>query len=272
MKTKFLMLVVLMTQLFSLHAARVDTIQVKARKMKKVISGVVILPDSYTTSKRYPVMYLLHGASDNYKAWVNKCPKLKSYVDHYDMIVVCPDGGHTSWYFDSPVDETMQYESYVSKDFVGYIDSHYATIADRKGRAITGLSMGGHGALYLAFRHQDIWGAAGSMSGGVDFTPFPLNWNISKRLGDYASNREVWERNTVMDQVYLLTKNSLSIMIDCGKDDFFFPVNKALHERLDHCNIPHDFIVRPGKHNWNYWRNAIKYQMLFMNDYFESKK
>ena len=89
------------------------------------------------------------------------------------MIIVCPDGGFGSWYWDSPVDAGSQYETYVSNELVTWIDSKYKTIKTRKGRAITGLSMGGQGALYLAFRHQDIFGAAGSMSGGVDIRPFP---------------------------------------------------------------------------------------------------
>lgn len=128
--------------------------------------------------------------------------------------------------------------------------------------------MGGHGALYLAFKHQDIFGAAGSMSGGVDIRPFPLNWDMSKRLGSYAGNQERWEKNTVINMVHLLTPNSLAICIDCGTEDFFFQVNKNLHDKLLERNIPHDFIVRPGVHDWDYWFNAVQYQLLFMHNFF----
>ncbi|QZE14551.1 esterase family protein [Halosquirtibacter laminarini] len=268
MNLKITLLAVLYFHVFAVMAARVDTIQVRSKKMKKEVPNLVILPENYTSKKEYPVLYLLHGATDDYTGWITKCPELKNYVDRYKMIIVCPDGARTSWYFDSPVDKKMQYESYITKDLVSYIDSHYSTIDNVKGRAITGLSMGGHGALYLAFRHQDIWGAVGSMSGGVDFTPFPLNWDIAKRLGSYASNHEVWAKNTVLSQVYLLTKSSLKITFDCGKDDFFYPMNVKLHEKLDYYNIPHDFAVRPGRHNWKYWCNSIKYHLIFMNNYF----
>lgn len=73
-----------------------------------------------------------------------------------------------SWYFDSPVDTAYRYETHISKEVVGFIDGHYRTRANKKYRAITGLSMGGHGALFIALRHSDIFGAAGSISGGVD--------------------------------------------------------------------------------------------------------
>ena len=91
-----------------------------------------------------------------------------------------------SWYFDSPVLKDFQYESFYTKTLVPYIDAHYRTVASRQGRAITGLSMGGHGALFLAMRHTDLFGACGSMSGGVDIRPFPLNWNIPDVLGEMA--------------------------------------------------------------------------------------
>ena len=108
--------------------------------------------------------------------------------------------------------------------------------------------MGGHGALYLAFKHQDVFGAAGSMSGGVDITPFPNNWDISKRLGSYAQQPERWESNTVINLTHLLTPNALAIIIDCGTNDFFYNVNVKLHDKLVYSNIPHDFITRPGGH------------------------
>ena len=130
--------------------------------------------------------------------------------------------------------------------------------------------MGGHGAFYLAFRHQDIWGAAGSMSGGLDIRPFPNNWDLSKRLGIYAENQNNWGKNTVINLIYLLDGKSMKIIFDCGADDFFYDANLRVHNKMLERNIPHDFIVRPGAHEWDYWVNAIKYQLLFFNDFFRS--
>lgn len=253
---------------FTLKAAEVDTVLTYSASMKKNIKAVVIRPAGYSSSQKFPVLYLLHGYSDNYSSWVTKVPAIKSYADLYHLIIVCPDGAFSSWYFDSPADPTWRYETYISSELTKWIDSHYSTIHDRSGRAITGLSMGGHGALYLAFRHQDVFGAAGSMSGGVDLRPFPLNWDIAKRLGSYSEHPERWEQNSVINLTNLLTPGSLAIIIDCGSEDFFFRVNEHLHQALLYRNIPHSYMARPGGHSWEYWSESIKYQLLFMNGFF----
>lgn len=250
------------------QAAKADTVLTYSAAMKKNIKAVVVTPESYGDNREYPTVYLLHGAGDKYGGWVNKVPEIKQYADHYKVIIVCPDGNITSWYFDSPEDASWKYETYVATELVNWVDQKYKTIKNRKARAITGLSMGGHGALYLSFRHQDVFGAAGSMSGGVDIKPFPLNWDLAKRLGPMDKYPERWKANSVIDLTYLLVPNKLALIIDCGKDDFFYNVNVKLHQQLLYSNIPHDFIIRPGAHNWDYWKNAIGYQLMFFNNFF----
>ncbi len=254
---------------FTVKASHIDTLMVES-KMGKTLPNLVILPEGYAKAKaNYPVVYLLHGAGGDFRDWVKKVPKLEAYVDQYNFIIVCPDGGKTSWYFDSPVDASMQYETYIANEVVPAVDKRYKTIADRKGRAISGLSMGGHGAFYLAFRHQEIWGAAGSTSGGLDIRPFPNNWDMAKRLGAYAENKQVWEENTVINLVYLLNGKNMKLIFDCGVDDFFYDANRRMHEKLLERNIPHDYTERPGKHDNVYWSNSIKYHLYFFNDYFK---
>lgn len=150
-----------------------------------------------------------------------------------------------------------------------YIDGHYKTITDRKGRAITGLSMGGHGGLWTAIRHKDTFGSCGSTSGGVDIRPFPKNWDMAKRLGDYESNKEIWDTHTVINQIDKIQNGDLAIIFDCGEADFFIQVNKDLHNRLLEKKIDHDFITRPGGHTGEYWNNAIDYQILFFDKFFK---
>lgn len=269
MKQKFILLLLVFTS-FVAKAAQIDTLKVWSAAMKKSIPNLVILPEGYDGQKdKFPVLYLLHGAGGDYTNWVAKVPDLKSHADAYNMIIVCPDGGVTSWYFDSPIDPEMKYETYLSKELIASIDQTYRTLAEQSGRAITGLSMGGHGAFYLAFRHQDVWGAAGSMSGGVDIRPFPNNWDLAKRLGNYAEFPEHWEAHTVINLVYQLQGDNLKLIFDCGLSDFFYDANRRLHEKLVERNIPHDYIERPGNHNWEYWTNAIKYQLLFFDTYFK---
>ncbi|WP_300598131.1 alpha/beta hydrolase-fold protein [Niabella sp.] len=252
---------------FNLLAAKVDTLEVYSASMKKNIKTCVVLPDGYTKAKKYPVVYLLHGYSGSYAYW----PGVKGAqagADRYQMILVCPDGGYGSWYWDSPVDPSFQYETFVSGELVAWVDKNYATMASPKSRGIAGLSMGGHGALYLAIKHPDVFGATGSMSGGVDIRPFPNNWDMAKRLGKYRDNPERWEKNTVINMLYLIEPKTLKIIIDCGTEDFFYKVNENLHQELLLRNIPHDYITRPGGHTSTYWQNAIYYQLLFMDRFF----
>ncbi|HUH32768.1 MAG TPA: alpha/beta hydrolase family protein [Daejeonella sp.] len=254
------------------EAASVDTIRTYSAAMKKEIKVVVIKPDGQDAKSIFPVVYLLHGHGGNYSSWIKQVPKLKAYADLYQILIVCPDGGISSWYFDSLEDPASRYETYVANELVNAIDKQYSTVKGAKGRAITGLSMGGHGALYLAFKHSNIFGAAGSMSGGLDLRPFPNNWSIASHLGKYADNPSRWDNNSVINLTHLLTPESLKLLIDCGTQDFFYGVNTAFHQKLIERNIPHDFISRPGVHNWDYWRNAIEYQLVFMSNFFNGNQ
>jgi len=270
MKSKILFTVIFFFGiLLAVKAAQIDTLYVYSNSMNKKVPVVSVLPENYMTSKKYPVVYMLHGYSGSYRdSFVRDDSSAVKWADMLGLILIIPDGGFSSWYFDSPIDSTYRYETFVSKELIEYVDNSFSTISSPKGRAITGLSMGGHGALYLSFRHQDVFGAAGSMSGGVDIRPFPLNWDMSKRLGTQAEYPENWERNTVINQVHLLTPKSLAIIFDCGTEDFFYEANCKLHEKLSYMNIPHEFISRPGGHNWKYWRNSVNNHMIFFNNFF----
>ncbi|ULQ57280.1 esterase family protein [Flavihumibacter rivuli] len=250
-------------------AASVDTVTINSASMHKGIKAVVIMPDANgSTAKKFPVVYLLHGYSDNYAGWINKVPKIKALADQLQIIIVCPDGGFSSWYWNSPKDKDYQYETHITKELVPYIESHYPARAGRKARAITGLSMGGHGGFWLGIRHPDLFGAFGSMSGGLDIRPFPGNWDISKRIGDTSCCAGNWEEYSVINHLAELKEGQQQIIIDCGLGDFFLDVNRATHQKLMELKISHDYIERPGAHNWQYWANAIEYQLLFFRNYF----
>ena len=251
-------------------AAKEDTLLVNSPSMNKDVQVVVVTPDAALGKKAVacPVIYLLHGYGGNAKTWIGVKPDLPQIADVKGIIYVCPDGKN-SWYWDSPKDPSYRYETFVSSELVKYIDGHYKTIADRKGRAITGLSMGGHGAMWNAIRHKDTFGAGGSTSGGVDIRPFPLNWDMSKQLGEFAYSKKVWDEHTVINQIDKIENGDLAIIIDCGEADFFLNVNKDLHNRLLARKINHDFITRPGGHNGKYWNNSIDYQILFFDKFFK---
>lgn len=254
----------------ALQAATVDTVQVASRAMQRDIPAIVITPDQYDEDEgqRFPVIYLLHGYSGNYLNWVSNVPQVQQMADQYQVILVCPDGDYNSWYLDSPVEDSSQFETHVAEEVVRFVDDHYRTIAQPAGRAITGLSMGGHGALFLAMRHLDTFGAAGSMSGGVDLTFNVNNWDIKDKLGNYEEHPLRWDSLSVVNIAPNLQPDQLALIIDCGVDDFFYRINRRLHEILLENEIPHDFIERPGAHNWPYWSNAVAYQILFFRTFF----
>ena len=172
MKRLLLLPFLLLLGLVGLYAQQIDTITIHSQ-MGHDIKNIVILPQGYAEGDtRYPVVYLLHGHGDNHTCWINIKPELPQIASQYGFIVVCPDGKR-SWYWDSPLHKDMQFETYISDELVHYIDSHYRTVADRRARAIAGLSMGGHGAMWNAIRHRDVFGAAGSTSGGGGLRPLP---------------------------------------------------------------------------------------------------
>lgn len=251
---------------------QVDTVTVFSAKMNKNIKAVVVLPEKYSTKKKYPVVYLLHGFSDNYSKWVNTVPDIKNLATEHQIILVCPDGGYSSWYIDSPIDPSYQYETYITRELLPYVDLHYATIASRTARAITGLSMGGHGALYLAIRNKDLFSSAGSMSGGVDLQASRNKYDISKRIGTLEDAPDQWRDRSVVNMVTGLKNKDLNLMVDCGVDDFFYQINVELHRKMLALKLDHEYIERPGVHNWEYWSNAIHYQLLFFDRNFKRPK
>lgn len=254
------------------QAGTVDTILVYSKAMKKDIKCVVIKPAGYAQLEKLPVVYLLHGYSGNYAGWIKEAPQLARRVDELNILIVCPDAGYGSWYFDSPIDSAVRYETFMIKELVPYIDAQYKTNPNRKFRAISGLSMGGHGALYLAIRHKELFSAAGSMAGGVDFRPFPKNWDLVKQLGDTSCCIANWDKNVVMNVSDRLRPGDLQLFFDCGLDDFFLPVNRALHQKLMAQKIDHDYTERPGGHNKAYWGSAVDYHLLFFRKVFDKEK
>jgi S-formylglutathione hydrolase FrmB len=254
-------------------AGNVDTITVYSNAMHKGIKCVIITPADYKRStKAYPVVYLLHGYAGNYTRWLTVAPQLKSKPDEMQMIIVCPDGGYGSWYIDSPADSTIRYETFTGTELVNHIDSTYKTYKDRAHRAITGLSMGGHGGLYLAIRHKEVFGAAGSISGLVDLSFFPKGMNFEMLFGDSTVYADNLQKNSVINAVNNLKNRELTLTIDCGIYDFLIVPNRHLHEKLLKLRIEHDYAERPGIHNATYWRNSIDYQLLFFKKFFDEAR
>ncbi len=265
MKKRLIMSVLLLAVCVAgMRAAVVDTVEIATRFLPIPMKVSVVTPSTGAEGERFPSVYILNGHGGDYRIWLQRNNHLHQLADMYKMIFVFPDG-RDSWYWDTP---KMRMESFFVEDLVTYIDEKFPTIANRDKRAITGLSMGGHGALWLATRHPELWGSVGSMSGGVDIRPFPRSWNMPELLGQQADNEQKWADHTIITQVHKWKPGELNIIIDCGTEDVFTVANEKLHQELRKYKIPHDYISRPGKHVWPYWNNSIYYHLLFFHNIF----
>ncbi|MBA9072258.1 S-formylglutathione hydrolase FrmB [Flavobacterium gossypii] len=280
---KLLLVVFFLLSGLASQAAKVDTLAIPSTAMGKTYNAAVVLPNSYSKSKtKYPVMYLLHGAYGHFRDWLKSTPNkmtVKDLADQYDIIIVMPEGETFSFYLDSPVNKGSQFETYITKEVVQKIDQTYRTIHEKKGRVITGLSMGGHGALYLATKHPDLYAAAGSMSGAVDMgtmknmgvdAPERIDKLMEPVFGPEGAPQEVYAAHAVLNMVDKMKANALPLIIDCGVDDFLIGPNRELHRRLVYGKVSHEYTERPGAHTWEYWENALPYHALFFSKIFKA--
>lgn len=247
-------------------AYTVDTIAVSGPGLGHPMPALVIVPDC-EAGARYPSVYLLHGYGGDADNWYGHQPRIGELADEYGMVIVTPGVGNT-WYFDAVGKPDQQIETFMTQTLVPYIDRNYPTVDSRAKRAVAGLSMGGHGAYRLAARHPQLFGAAGTISGAVDIRPFAERWKIAEILGPREQNPEVWDQATVATMIDRIKAADLALSIDCGADDFFAGVNEQLHRDLLEAGVPHDYTSRPGGHSWKYWNNAVLYQLLFFNEFF----
>lgn len=238
--------------------------------MEREIPAIVIVPERADAGTPVPVVYMLHGFGGDYTTWPGIKPALPEIADREGFAIVCPDGGR-SWYIDSPQDAGSRYETFFVEELIPFVDGNYPVVAAREGRAVMGLSMGGYGAMTLAIRHKELFGAVGSTSGGLDIRPFPHNWELDRLLGGQDENPGAWEAFTPINLIPRLENGDLRILIDCGYGDFFLDVNRAFHERLLQRGIDHDFYLRPGCHNADYWADSVDYQLLFFRKFFDRR-
>lgn len=278
-QSKYKLLFTLPCIIFSLVsiAASVDTIDIYSAAMRKTLKAAVTLPANYKKSDRpFPVLYLLHGGQGSFRDWLTQTTDktlLHKLADQYNIIIVNPEGGLISYYFDSHIDKGSRYETFISEEVIEKIDATYPTIKDRKGRVIAGLSMGGHGAMFIAGRHPELFCAAGSMSGVMNINTatwkVPADFaklrsdNFARLLGPAKDTLNPYPENTIVGMVDKLKANDVKLIFDIGVDDFLIETNRELHRRLLANGTPHDYIERPGKHEWSYWTNALPYQLVF---------
>jgi S-formylglutathione hydrolase FrmB len=261
---------------------KTDTIEVHSAAMNKRLKAAVTTPSTYLTQKQnFPVLYLLHGGSGSFSDWHQKVtePGLVSRMaEEYNLIIVTPSVGPASYYYDSPTMDSVRYETYIIDELIPYIDNTYRTLARKESRAITGLSMGGHGAMMLSAKHPELFVAAGSMSGVMN-----IDTRLWKVADDFRKIRQDGQKLmlgedlnhespsfnpfTAVGLVDKMKANGMALIFDCGVDDFLIETNRQIHQLLLENGTPHEYIERPGAHTWPYWTEALPVHLLFIDKY-----
>ena len=261
MKNIFMMIILVFCQVWG---GKTKTVEIFSPTMKKNIPALVVIPDSYNDeNESLPVLLLLHGYGGDYKNWSDHTSLVRQ-EDVFNLIIVCPDGNRNSWYLDSPMDPDSQYETFFINELIPWIKKNYKT----NQFGITGLSMGGHGALFLAIRNQGTFTAVSSMSGGVDLTYSTVKWEIATILGSFEIFPDRWYSHSVVNIVESIPEGFIPVLIDCGYEDFFIEINRTLHHRLIEKNIPHIYMEKPGGHSWDYWVNTLDEHLRFFEKAF----
>ncbi|MBT4282342.1 MAG: esterase family protein [Candidatus Marinimicrobia bacterium] len=260
---------VVIVNLFSFcTAATLDTIQVFSPSMEKSIPALIVLPDLYPkTESSYNAVFLLHGYGGDYLNWSTHA-NLEESAAKSSMILICPDGSPNSWYMDSPIESSSQYETFIIQTLIPWFQETYRI--NKIG--ITGLSMGGHGSLYLAIRNSNVFHAVSSMSGGVDLTYSTVKWEIASKIGSYELYPERWRNHSIINMLDQIENGFMPVLLDCGYEDIFIEINRTLHSRLIEKNISHTYIEKSGGHSWNYWVNALDEHLTFFDNAFKGSK
>lgn len=266
-----------------------ESLKFKSAILGKEVEYSLYLPPDYDKSnRRYPVLYLLHGYSGDETVWT-QFGEVKAIADKQlqasqitEMIIAMPDGG-VSFYINS-ADGKVKYEDFFINEFIPHIDATYRTRTEKMYRAVAGNSMGGHGTLIMAMKHPELFAAAAPLSAGIltkeDLIKIPeARWN-SVFGPPYGNNKGADRINDHLKKNLILTivevqnaeeLKKVRYYIDCGDKDFLIKGNMELHALLMDKNIPHEFRVHEGEHNWDYWRTALPEVLKFVSVSFQKR-
>ena len=244
--------------------------------------SIYLPPDYYVSNRRYPVVYRLHGYSDDETGWT-PFGAADRIIDAGlkagtlpPMIVVMPDAGVT-WYMNDYQNKT-RYEDMFVTELIPHIDSAYRTRTKRDYRAVSGLSMGGHGSLLLAMHHPALFGSCAALSAAV-FTEETMKNTPDERYntifaplfsGPVKGEERLtahFKRNSPLNLAGSAPEGDLKKVrwyLDCGDDDFLSAANAQLHMTLLSRSIPHEYRVRDGAHTWPYWRTGLPDALQFI--------
>jgi S-formylglutathione hydrolase FrmB len=249
----------------------------------KELKYAVMLPPSYKTDakRRYPVLYFLHGMFGNEGEFERR--GVAAAVAHLreqgligEFIIVAPAGGN-SFYLNAK--NGVRYEDAIVQDLIPHIEKTYRALGTREGRAIQGISMGGWGAMMLAFKHPEMFSSVTTHSAAL-FAELPHPTGNDRRsqfmlqiIGNIFGTPPDEEFFRSVNPIYLadanaaaIKKSGLKIYFDCGEQDRygFQESNKQFDERLTKLGIAHEFHLYPGNHGWEYMISVADHSYAFL--------
>jgi len=255
--------------------SRIDCTSIESHMLHRAVRYCVMLPSSYEKeTRKYPVLYFLHGLGENEQALMRSggwglIEDLSREHKVGDFIMVAPEGRGT--FFINSADGHNRYSDFLISEFLPFIETHYRIIRTRKSRGVTGLSMGGYGALRLAFAHPELFGSVSAQSAAlITETPAQLNADLKDAgplaglLGSVFGNPidvAHWKQNNPFelarkDQIQIRTQ---AIYINCGdQDDYGFDGGATqLHKQLTAEGVHHEFHLYPGRHSADYFLSHL---------------
>jgi putative tributyrin esterase len=238
-----------------------STINYFSRSLKKASSFNIIFPDDPSVSRPWAVFYLLHGLSDDHTIWMRRTA-IERYVAGLPLVVVMPDGGR-GWYTNAV--EGDSYEDDLIKDIVPLIDRTFPVKAEKLGRCIGGLSMGGYGAVKLGLKHPDLFGSINSHSGAVGMLH---NATEAKKLSpEFERIFGPSPKGGPEDPFAIVTQMDHGkfppMLIDCGTEDFLLSQNRAFRDHLEKLHVNHEYREFSGGHTWEYWDLHVREAIAF---------
>jgi enterochelin esterase-like enzyme len=282
-KTGFILLASLISSftVFSQLSKVYEKLSLPSKILNMDRKYAIYLPANYETSQRsYPVLYLLHGGGDDQTGWVqfgevqHITDKAVAEGQATEMIIVMPDADTgTRGYFNS-VRGNWNYEDFFFKEFMPFIEKTYRIKAEKRYRAVAGLSMGGGGTFMYALHHPELFSSACPLSASVGPVDLKDAETRLKRSLPDATEAEVKKMYETQNALFLVNnmpdadKKAVKWYIDCGDDDFLYEMNSLMHIAMRKKEIPHEFRIRNGGHTWSYWRSALPTVLGFVSDTF----
>ncbi len=274
-----LILIIVFAPLLMAQTGKVsDNLTVPSKLLKMDRKYAIYLPPDYETSQRsYPVLYLLHGAGDDQTGWVQFGEVLNIADEAINsnlataMIIVMPDANTGKRGYVNDVKGEWLYEDFFFTEFMPYIEKTYRIKAEKKSRAIAGLSMGGEGTFIYALHHPELFSSACPLSAATG----PINIAELKNYRLWAGVEGITEADkeayfkkysvlNLIENMPDAQKKAVRWYIDCGDDDFLYEGNSLVHIAMRKKEIPHEFRIRDGAHNWTYWRASLPKVMEFV--------